>query len=93
MKLEIKTVPAVYTYAFYCSMMMVFALTPFLWERQGFQILMLSGLLCAVTFLLGHSVKRYFSDVKSVSISLSSGEFTGGLLIVLGAIAAGVYVA
>lgn len=93
MKLEIDTVPAIYTYIFYWGMMIALALVPFLWEQKTPQMMALSLSLGAVALLLAHSIKRNFKHIKSVSISLSPTEFISGLVIIFGAIAAGIYMA
>ena len=49
MLLEIKTVPAVYAYVFYWILMLMFALSPLLWERHAVQVVILSVSLGAFT--------------------------------------------
>lgn len=93
MTLEIKTIPAVYAYAFYWILMMVFALSPFLWERQTLHVTLLSLSLGAITLVVVHNIKRYFKNINSMSISLTPVELSGGLLIIFGAIVAGFFAA
>ncbi len=93
MKLEINTDPAFYIYAFYWVMMVAFALSPFFREQETLHLMALSLSLGVVTLLLARSIRKHFKDIKSISINLSPTEFIGGLLIIFGAIAAGVSLA